>query len=138
MESGYAKDNVFYTRLPKEGSGARKVQFNYGYSSGPIALDIAIRDGHTRLFMLGFDLEGIGNKFNNVYADTEFYKKSSQEPTWYGNWENQIAEICRNRPVHVARVNDGFLFPDKWNGLIRQVSMQDFVAAINNCKLEQL
>ena len=33
--------------------------------------------------------------FNNVYADTEFYKKSNSVPTYTGNWINQITTIVK-------------------------------------------
>jgi hypothetical protein len=37
-------------------------------------------------------------RFNNCYADTEFYKKSSANPTFTGNWANQIKTISRDFP----------------------------------------
>jgi hypothetical protein len=37
-------------------------------------------------------------RFNNCYADTEFYKKSSANPTFTGNWVNQIKIIAGDFP----------------------------------------
>ena len=88
--------------------------------------------------MLGFDLDGDAGKFNNVYADTEFYKKSIETETYWGNWEQQVAQITRGANAQIVRVNDSHVVPSVWAKLLRHVPMQDFVAAINNCKLEQL
>jgi len=95
QNSGYAKKNVFYTRRPIEGLGARRVPEPYfGYSSGPIAAAIAAQDGHRRVYMLGFDMGPTENKqFNNVYAGTEFYKRVDAPPTFTGNWVKQILRI---------------------------------------------
>lgn len=139
QESKYALENVFYTRKPLANLGARSLdRYHYGYSSGPNALDIAIKDGMEKIFMLGFDLDSTDNKFNNLYADTEFYKKSDQEPTYYGNWVKQIAEIVDKKRCQIIRVNDSNIFPEQWRDKLRQVSKQEFLAAINNNKLEAL
>jgi hypothetical protein len=139
QESGYALENVFYTRVPLPNLGARSLdRHHYGYSSGPNALAIALKDGMERIFMLGFDLDSADDKFNNVYADTEFYKKSTQEPTYYHNWVKQIAEITDQQKCHIFRINDHHVFPEKWQNNIKQRSMQEFLFAIDNNKLEAL
>jgi hypothetical protein len=51
-----------------------------GFSSGPNAVGLACRDGYETIYMLGFDLGTTNGEFNNVYADTEFYKKSIEAP----------------------------------------------------------
>lgn len=46
--------------------------------------------------MIGFDMGPTVNKqFNNIYADTEFYKRSDSAPTFTGNWVKQIQQICK-------------------------------------------
>jgi hypothetical protein len=71
----------------------------YGFSSGPIATAIAAQDGFQRVYMLGFDMGPSSNgRFNNVYADTEFYKKSIDNPTFTGNWVKQILHVARAFP----------------------------------------
>ena len=95
QESGYALKNRFYTRRPLPNQGAKGLCKEYqGFSSGPNAVGLACLDGYTRIFMLGFDLGTSNGKFNNLYADTEFYKKSSAPPTFSGNWIRQIVQIC--------------------------------------------
>lgn len=100
QNSGYAQKNTFYTRRPIEGLGARRVPEPYfGYSSGPIAVSIAARDGHKRVFMLGFDMGPTEHKkFNNLYAGTEFYKTADALPTFTGNWLKQIIRIMNDHP----------------------------------------
>lgn len=50
--------------------------------------------------MIGFDLGPTeNNKFNNLYASTEFYKENSAVPTYTGNWVKQIKQICKDFPL---------------------------------------
>jgi len=100
QESGYALKNRFYTRKPLPNSGAQKVLTKYhGYSSGPNAAALAATDGHHRIYLLGFDMGPTqSNTFNNIYADTEFYRTRQHPPTFTGNWVKQIREICGDFP----------------------------------------
>ena len=96
---GYAKNNRFYTRRPAPHLGALPVPQKYfGYSSGPIAASIACFDGAKVIYLVGFDMGPVNNRFNNVYADTEFYKKSAAVPTYTGNWARQLATIMKDYP----------------------------------------
>ena len=38
------------------------------------------------------------NRFNNLYADSDFYKKSDSTPTYTGNWIKQVQQICKDFP----------------------------------------
>lgn len=99
QHSGYAQNNCFYTRRPLAGLGARRIPEQYwGFSSGQIALGLAAINRHTPVYFLGFDLGGINGHFNNVYADTEFYKRSSARPTYAGNWIRQIISVANDFP----------------------------------------
>lgn len=101
QKSGYSLQNRFYTRQPLPEFGALPLTTKYrGYSSGPNAVSIAAQDGHRRIFLLGFDMgpTDSGN-FNNVYADTEFYKKSTSTPTYTGNWTRQLCTIFDDFPT---------------------------------------
>jgi len=77
-------------------SGAQVVPRKYhGNSSGPIACALAALDGHLKIYMLGFDMApSPSNRFNNVYAGTEFYKSSDAAPTFTGNWIRQLVTIA--------------------------------------------
>ena len=100
QDSGYPAKNRFYTRRPVAGNGAHPVpQKYYGYSSGPIAASIAAFDGAFSIYLVGFDMGPVNNHFNNVYADTEFYKKSAATPTFTGNWARQLVQIAKDFPL---------------------------------------
>lgn len=108
QNSGYAKKNIFYTRRPIEGLGARKVPEAYfGYSSGPMATAIAAQDGHRRIYLLGFDMGPTETQqFNNIYAGTEFYKAPDALPTYTGNWVKQLIKILSDYPqTQFTRIN---------------------------------
>lgn len=99
--SGYSQHNRFYTRRPLPGSGAAAITGRYrGYSSGPNAVAIAAADGHRCVYLLGFDMASTETgRFNNVYADTEFYKKSTDRPTFVGNWQRQLMTVFGDFPA---------------------------------------
>jgi hypothetical protein len=101
QNSGYAQGNLMYTRRPLPGLGARTVPQNYyGYSSGPIAVAMAAMEQPLAVYLLGFDMgPKPGNRFNNVYADTEYYKKSSANPTFTGNWVRQLVTVTKDFPL---------------------------------------
>jgi hypothetical protein len=100
QNSGYSLKNKFYTRRPFDGQGALNVPKPYfGFSSGPLATGIAALDKNHRVYMIGFDMGPNKNqKFNNVYADSEFYKKSDAPPTYTGNWVKQICQVAKEFP----------------------------------------
>ena len=140
QNSGYSQTNVFYTRRPLENLGARRIpQDWYGYSSGPAAAAIAANDKHTRVYLLGFDMGPLpGDRFNNVYADTEFYKRSSARPTFAGNWVRQMTETARRFPsTEFVRVHGDFTAEIRdFDGVKnwRKVAMADFLAMVNSQK----
>lgn len=100
QEEGFATTTRMYTRKPTPGMGALRIPNDwYGFSSGPVATAIAAMDGNLSIYMLGFDMGPLsGDKFNNIYADTEFYKKSSARPTFTGNWVRQVTQIAKTFP----------------------------------------
>lgn len=94
QESGYAQKNRFHTRRPIEGFGAKSLPKAYkGYSSGPNAVAQALLDGYQVIYLIGFDLGTTNGMFNNVYADTQFYKRITDPPTFAGNWIKQITQL---------------------------------------------
>jgi hypothetical protein len=140
QHSGYSRGNIFYTRRPLEGLGARRIpQDWFGFSSGPAAVAIAAQQGAMRIYMLGFDLGPLpGELFNNVYADTEFYKRSSARPTFTGNWIRQIQQVTRQfGKVDFVRIHgDTTAYVDQFDGIanLRRMTMMDFLDRINNLK----
>ena len=100
QKTGYALANKFYTRKPMAGQGGHPVpQQYYGYSSGPIAAAVACEDGARTIYLLGFDMGPDADQhFNNIYANTEFYKTTGSTPTFAGNWIKQICRIVTDYP----------------------------------------
>lgn len=100
QNSGYSAANAHFTRKPLPESGAKRIPPKYfGHSSGPAAAGIATDDRHRKIYLIGFDLGPKQNgMFNNVYADTNFYKKSTATPTYTGNWVRQLCSIMLDNP----------------------------------------
>lgn len=101
QNSGYALKNRFYTRRPLPELGAQTLIKDYfGYSSGPNAVSLAALDSHHKIYMLGFDMgPSKTDTFNNIYADTEFYKTSQHPPTFTGNWIKQLKTVMEKNPT---------------------------------------
>jgi hypothetical protein len=140
QNEGYAHKHRMYTRRPISGSGAMTVpQEYYGFSSGPIAVAQACLDGHGTVYLLGFDLGPLPNdRFNNIYADTEFYKKSSARPTFTGNWVRQIQQIVRkfNDRDFIRVMGDVTAQIEQFRGIpnLCHMEMSEFLDRINNRK----
>jgi hypothetical protein len=100
QNSGYSKNHVHYTRKPLPESGSQRIPPRYfGFSSGPVAVGLATEDRNRQIYLLGFDLgPNRTGSFNNMYADTEFYKKSTATPTYTGNWVRQLISIMKDNP----------------------------------------
>ena len=132
--SGYPENNVFYTRKPSH-CNSKTIELNYGYSSGPIAISYAAEHGNKNIYLIGFDLQGIGNKHNNMYSDTENYKDSGSSATFYGNWVNQVFEISRKfHSTEFYRIDDGnTVRPDQWQHQtnIKFQTIDEFVSEVN-------
>lgn len=140
QNSGYSATHRMYTRKPIPGLGAQRVpQDYYGFSSGPIAAALAALDGHHTIYLIGYDMgPAAGDRFNNVYADTEFYKKSSAKPTYSGNWVKQIQRICKDFPAvsffRVMGTTTAHLTEIKAIKNLASMPMADFLNRINNTK----
>lgn len=140
QESGYPRHNRFYTRRPMPNLGALPVPKKYfGFSSGPIACAIAAADGMNPIYLVGFDMGPTeSGRFNNVYADTEFYKKTEALPTFTGNWVRQLITVMRDHPcqrfvrVHGVTTADIAEFADVNN--MEKLGFDQFLARINTPK----
>lgn len=102
-KSGYQHRNVVWTNPNKSYQRIQNLNFfqpSKGWSSGPTALWLASQHRYERIFILGFDYKGLneGVKFNNIYADTVNYKKSTDGATFFGNWLRQTASVIKEHP----------------------------------------
>jgi len=140
QESGYSARNRFYTRRPMPNLGARTVPKPYfGFSSGPIAVAIAAQDHNNPIYLLGFDMgPNTQGQFNNVYADTQHYKKTGSLPTFTGNWTRQLITVMRDFPqtqfIRVMGDTTADVPEFQEHSNFQKLSFQDFVARINTPK----
>jgi len=140
QQEGYSAKNMHFTRKPLPSLGAYKIaQPYFGYSSGPAAVGQAALDGATAIYLVGFDMGPTRfGRFNNIYADTEFYKKSSATPTFTGNWVRQIKQIAKDfSKTSFFRVTGDTTaeLPDlKAIPNMLHMPMTDFLNRINNTK----
>jgi hypothetical protein len=140
-KSGYQKNHEVWTNPNK--AYARFKGFNYfnpskGWSSGPTALWLASEHENETIYILGFDYMGLddGKKFNNVYADSQNYKKSHDSATFFGNWMRQTASVIQNNPKkRYIRViaNDGYIPKDlrKFDNL-QHITVDEFQKILDN------
>lgn len=99
-KAGYQHRNAVWTNPNKSYANITNLNFfspSRGWSSGPTALWLAAQHKHTTIYILGFDYRGSndGKQFNNMYADTVNYKKSTDSATFFGNWLRQTASVVK-------------------------------------------
>ena len=103
-------ENQVWTNPNKAYHGMEGFNFfqpSKGWSSGPTALWLASQHSYEKIYILGFDYRGLdeGQKFNNIYANTNNYKKSDDGATFFGNWLRQTkAVIQENKNINYVRV----------------------------------
>ena len=140
VASGYHRNHAVWTNPNKGITSKKGLNFfnpHRGWSSGPTALVLATERGHRHIFIFGFDYEGIQGKFNNIYADTYNYKKSTDTATYHGNWLNQTERIIRdNKGINYTRViSKNGLIPDKIKNLknLTHITYEEFEKSYPDC-----
>jgi hypothetical protein len=90
------------------------------------------------VYLIGFDMGPANNHFNNVYANTEFYKKSSAVPTFTGNWVTQIKTIMRDHAnilfVRIMGHTTAVVADLDRVVNLKTMTMSEFLNRINNTK----
>ena len=139
QQSKYSASNLHYTRKQCKllNSGSHIIPNKYhGMSSGPAALGIASETQANYFYLIGMDLKGTNNKINNIYAGTKHYRDKNDNPTFFGNWVDQINSIIQSfenkRYIHVNPL-DNFV-PDMWrkNDNYEVMNISEFSQLINN------
>tara|TARA_B100000902_G_scaffold391361_1_gene441895 strand:+ start:1695 stop:2276 length:582 start_codon:yes stop_codon:yes gene_type:complete len=135
VQDGYHNNHVVWTNYNngyKDYQNLNYFQPSRGWSSGPTALAKAVEDKYKKIYILGFDYMGLkgGKRFNNIYADTNNYKKSEEPATYYGNWLRQTENVIKSAPkTEFFRViNVGDFCPAQLNnyGNLRNVDYSEF------------
>jgi hypothetical protein len=127
IEAGYHKKHQLWTNPNKGIQTKHSVNFfspHKGWSSGPTALWFAATQEHKTIYIFGFDYQGIDGKFNNVYANTFNYKKSTDAATYHGNWLSQTEKVIKEfRHTQFFRVIEhGAFIPDKLGPTLANLS----------------
>jgi len=115
---------------------AQFFQPSLGWSSGPTALKYATTFNPTEIYILGFDYHGHSDqqrkRFNNMFKDTENYKKSTEEATFFGNWMNQTKRVLKDTPnIKFYRViPEGWFQPKdlEWQGNCEHMNIDAFIS----------
>jgi hypothetical protein len=117
-ESKYQLTNQVWTNYIPSYKNYEKFNYfepNLGWSSGPTALNLATSHRPDEVYIFGFDYEGLKGKINNVYANSNNYKKSSEPATYHGNWLRQTEKIIKDNPnIKYYRVNVENFFDPPW------------------------
>jgi len=133
--TGYQLENELWTNPNRSYRNIPNLNlFNpsKGWSSGPTALWLASQHGYKEIYILGFDYKGKadGRYFNNLFADTTNYKKSTDRATFYGNWLKQTTITIKEHPnIKYYRVmEEGGFIPKELTGLsnIEHISQEKF------------
>ena len=137
-KSGYQLKTPVWTNSNK--AYHKFVGFNYfqpskGWSSGPTALWMASEHDNDEIYILGFDYQGLGDRINNIYADTPNYKKKHDRATFHGNWLKQTVITTKNfsqkRYIRVLGEN-GFI-PKEFSNInnLSHISIEEFKKIFN-------
>jgi hypothetical protein len=139
-KAGFQNRNEVWTNPNK--SYARLQNLNYfspskGWSSGPTALWLASQHNYETIYILGFDFRGLneGRSFNNMYADTANYKKSTDSATFFGNWMRQTTNVIKEHSnIQYVRViaSDNYC-PEELNKFdnLKTITVEDFKEIFN-------
>jgi len=139
QQSGYAQKHRFHTRKPIVDLGGKHLTNDYkGFSSGPNAAALACIDGHSDIYLIGMDLGTTNGMFNNVYVDTQFYKKELDPPTYAGNWINQLVKLTEDYPNRQFYRVEGIesAFVKQFNNLVNVqiLTMDKFLKMVNTAR----
>lgn len=139
QQSGYAQKHRFHTRKPIVDLGGKHLSNEYkGFSSGPNAAALACIDGHSDIYLIGMDLGTTNGMFNNVYVDTQFYKKELDPPTYAGNWINQLVKLTEDYPnrqfYRVEGIESAFVKQFGKIDNMKIMNMESFLQMVNTAR----
>jgi len=124
-KTGYQRKNQVWTnpnKLFERMEGFNFFQPSKGWSSGPTALWLASQHNYTTIYILGFDYKGNneGKHFNNIYANTENYKRSDDTATYYGNWLRQTKKVIEENPniQYIRVIAADNIIPPELNNIV--------------------
>jgi hypothetical protein len=117
-KSGYQMTHEVWTNANAKYRNYKNFKFftpSLGWSSGPTALDMAAKQGPHEIYIFGFDFTGNNGLINNVYADSQNYRRSTDVATYYGNWQRQTEQVIKiNHRIKFYRVVTKDFFNPDW------------------------
>ena len=138
-KAGYQHSHTVWTnpnRAYHQMNGFNFFNPSKGWSSGPTALWLASTHDNQKIYILGFDYQGIDDKINNLYADTPNYKKSHDRATYHGNWLKQTIITCQKfnekRYIRVVQEEDPFI-PKEFSKIdnLSHITVEEFKKSFN-------
>lgn len=139
-KSQYHLHNTVWTNYNRSYENIKNLNYfkpSKGWSSGPTALWLATQHGYDAIYILGFDYQGLsdGRKFNNIYADSPNYKKSTDGATFHGNWLRQTKIVLQDNPkiLFTRIVEPNTFVPDEFKKQknLKTMAKQTFINLFN-------
>ena len=100
LNNGFIDKSIVYSNHANKtryGGECHIIPNNPFKGAGPTATHIAVHDGHTDLYLLGFDCAE-DSADNNVYTDTQNYN-TAKTVIHVTVWAKQIFDIINNNPT---------------------------------------
>ena len=137
-KAGYQHEHSVWTNQNRSFNGMHGFNFfnpSKGWSSGPTALWLASTHDNDIIYITGFDYQGIDNKINNIYADTQNYKKSHERATYYGNWTKQTMSTCQkfSKKRYIRVLGENSFIPKEFDRIpnLEHISVEEFKKTLN-------
>ena len=133
--SGFVNNNIVYTNnlhLLEHPGKFYLIPYDPYADAGTAAAYIAAFDGHTKIYLLGFDGHAPDEHNYNVYADTNGYDAKWNFEIDHNKWvqnRKQLFDVYDDVDFVWVTPFGRNLIPEdlKWCGNYRQISFRDFV-----------
>jgi len=133
-QSEYTKDNICYATsesVLKYPEQFYLVPQNLHYDAGALAAYLACFDGHTKVFLLGFDNYPGPETTNNIYKDTNGYPANNHvlNGDFFTKSLNMVMTTYSDVEFIRVMPNTAAYIPDGWKGItnFRQIDYRGFV-----------
>jgi hypothetical protein len=133
--SNFVNNNIVYTNnlhLLEHPSKFYLIPYDPYADAGTAAAYIAAFDGHTKIYLIGFDGHALDEHNHNVYADTNGYDAKWNFEIDHNKWvqnRKQLFNVYSDVDFVWVTPFGRNLIPEdlKWCGNYRQISFRDFV-----------
>lgn len=134
-ESGYCDNNVVYASAPHIQYHPGKfylIPQDPGWNSGSIATYLAAFDGHTTIYLLGFDGQDTDGYNYNMYAGTPNYQTATNaeaDPAFFDITMKMIFDTYKTVDFVRVMPSEYSSVPESWKYCtnLRQISFRQFV-----------